>query len=78
MLVGFPLAVSKQAFGIAVLPALSDGIGEPLTDFDGAGLVVLAVKGQGRARQIRIAVLPITARGLIALGRDSSFPELST
>ena len=40
VLVGFSAAVDKQAFGIAVLPTLSDGIGEPLTDFDRAGLVV--------------------------------------
>jgi hypothetical protein len=36
VLVGFSAAVDKQAFGIAVLPTLSDGIGEPLTDFDRA------------------------------------------
>src|SRR5882762_3883766 len=57
VLVGFPLRLTNRL--LAVLPTLSDGIGEPLTDFDRAGLVVLAVKGQSRARQIRIAVLPI-------------------
>jgi len=44
VLVGFSAAVDKPTFGIAVLPTLSDGIGEPLTDFGRAGLVVLAVK----------------------------------
>ena len=36
VLVRFAVAVNKQALRIAVLPALSDGIGEPLTDFDRA------------------------------------------
>jgi len=40
VLVGFPFAVNKEGFGIAVLATFPDSIGEPLTDFDRAGLVV--------------------------------------
>jgi hypothetical protein len=57
VLVGFPVAVNKQAFGIATLPTFPDGIGEPLINFYRAGLVLLAVDGQGRARQVRMTVL---------------------
>jgi hypothetical protein len=59
VLVRFPVAVDKQSLGIAALSAGPYAISEPLSDFDRAGLVLLAKKGQGRARQIWIAVLPI-------------------
>lgn len=42
VLVRFAVAVNKPALRTAVLPALSDGIGEPLTDFDRAGFVGIA------------------------------------
>jgi len=58
VLVRFSLSVDKQSFGIASLSPHADRIGEPLSDFDRAGLGVLAVKSQRRARQIRMAVLP--------------------
>lgn len=38
VLVRFPFAVDKQSFGVGALAAFSDGTGEPLGDFDRAGL----------------------------------------
>ena len=50
VLVRFSVAVDKQTFGIAALSAGTYAIGEPWSDFDRTGLVMLAVKGQGRTR----------------------------
>ena len=51
VLVGFAAPVDKQSCGLVTLPAIPYAIGEPLSDFDRAGLVVLAIQRQGRARQ---------------------------
>ena len=59
VLVRVPVAVHKQRFGIGAPAPLPDSIGESLADFDCAGLLLLAVKRQGRARQVRMTILPV-------------------